>query len=48
MMEERDRQIRLIEALLFSAKTPLSEEIISKHIPEVEDVTELLGELAAY
>lgn len=47
-MEERERQIRLIEALLFSAKTPLSAEMISKQIPEVEDITGLLGEIAAH
>ena len=47
-MEERDRQIRIIEALLFSAKTPLSVEMISKHIPEVEGITDLLRDLAAY
>ena len=47
-MEERERQIRLIEALLFSAKTPLSVEMISEHIPEVEDITGLLGEIAAH
>ena len=47
-MEERERQIRLIEALLFSAKTPLSAEMISEHIPEVEDITGLLGEIAAH
>ena len=47
-MEERDRQIRVIEALLFSAKTPLSVEMISKHVPEVENVADLLGDLVAY
>jgi len=47
-MEERDRQIRIIEALLFSAKAPLSVEMISKHIPEVEGITDLLRDLAAY
>ena len=47
-MEERERQIRLIEALLFSAKAPLSAEMISKQIPEVEDITGLLGEIAAH
>jgi len=47
-MEERDRQIRIIEALVFSAKTPLSVEMISKHIPEVEDIRDLLGDLVAY
>ena len=47
-MEERRRQIRLIEALLFSAKTPLSAQIIAEHIPELEDVTVLLADLAAH
>ena len=47
-MEERGRQIRVIEALLFSAKTPLSVEMISKHVPEVENVADLLGDLVAY
>ena len=47
-MEERDRQIRVIEALLFSAKTPLSVEMISKHVPEIENVADLLGDLVSY
>ncbi len=47
-MEERDRHIRVVEALLFSAKTPLSVEMISKHVPEVENVADLLGTLVAY
>ena len=47
-MEERDRHIRVVEALLFSSKTPLSVEMISKHVPEVENVADLLGTLVAY
>ena len=47
-MEERRRQIRLIEALLFSAKTPLSAQIIAEHIPELEDVAVLLADLSAH
>ena len=47
-MEERHRQLRVIEALLFSAKTPLPAQIIGEHIPELEDVTVLLADLAAH
>ena len=45
-MEERHRHLRIVEALLFSSKDPLSAEIIAEHIPQVEDVTSLLAELS--
>ena len=47
-MEERDRQIRVIEALLFSATSPLSVEMLTKHVPDVENIRDLLGDLVAY
>ena len=47
-MEDRDRQLRVIEALLFSAKTPLSAQIIAEHTPELKDVAALLADLAAH
>ena len=45
-MEERQRYLRTVEALLFSSKDPLSAEIMAEHIPQVEDIASLLAELS--
>ena len=45
-MTERAQQLRLIEALLFAAAEPLSEEALARHLDEAADVTGLLREVA--
>jgi segregation and condensation protein B len=44
-MSERDR-LRLLEALLFAAPTPLSDDDLARRLGESADVAALLGELA--
>jgi segregation and condensation protein B len=46
MTDPTDR-VRLLEALLFAAPAPLSEEELAQRLGEDADVAELLGELAA-
>lgn len=41
----RREMLRVIEALLFAAAEPLSEKVLSEHMPEGEDVGALLEEL---
>jgi segregation and condensation protein B len=45
-LSERAQQLRLVEALLFAAAAPLDEEALARHLDEVADIPELLGELA--
>ena len=45
-MSERAQQLRLVEALLFAAAEPLDEEALARHLGDVADIPELLGELA--
>jgi segregation and condensation protein B len=45
-MTDRAQQLRLIEALLFAAAEPLSEEALARHLDEAADVTGLLREVA--
>lgn len=45
-METPSRSVRLVEALLFAAAEPLDEETLSRHLPEGEDVNEILSEIA--
>jgi segregation and condensation protein B len=45
-LSERSQQLRLVEALLFAASEPLDEEALARHLDEVADIPELLGELA--
>jgi segregation and condensation protein B len=45
-MNERAQQLRLIEAVLFAAAEPVSEEELGLHLGEGADVGGLLGELA--
>ncbi len=46
-MSERRHRLRLIEALLFAAPDPLSEEDLAQRLGDAAVVAELLGELAA-
>ena len=45
-MSERAQQLRLVEALLFAAAEPLDEEALARHLDDMADIPELLGELA--
>ena len=45
-MSERAQQLRLVEALLFAASEPLDEEALARHLDDMADIPELLGELA--
>ena len=45
-MSERAQQLRLVEALLFAAVEPLDEEALARHLGDVADIPELLGELS--
>jgi segregation and condensation protein B len=45
-LSERAQQLRLVEALLFAASEPLDEEALARHLGDVADIPELLGELA--
>ena len=45
-MSERAQQLRLVEALLFAAAAPLDEEALARHLDDMADIPELLGELA--
>ena len=47
-MSERAQQIRLVEALLFAAGEPLTEEVLGRRLDEVADLRDLLGELAEH
>lgn len=44
----RREMLRVIEALLFAAAEPLSEKVLSEHMPEGEDVGALLEELQTF
>ncbi len=46
-MSERTRQCRLLEALLFAAAEPLSEEVLAARLGEAADVRTLLRDLVA-
>jgi segregation and condensation protein B len=43
---EQAQQLRLIEALLFAATEPLSEETLLRHLDDTADISGLLGQLA--
>jgi len=45
-LSERAQQLRLVEALLFAAAAPLDEEALARHLDDMADIPELLGELA--
>ena len=47
-MSERMEQVRLLEALLFAAPEPLSEEELTRRLGEETDVAGLLGELSEH
>jgi segregation and condensation protein B len=44
----RREMLRVIEALLFAASEPLSEEALGEHVPQGEDIRGLLEELQAF
>lgn len=44
----RRDMLRIIEALLFAASEPLSEEVLAEHVPEGEDIAALLEELQTF
>lgn len=44
----RREVLRMIEALLFAAAEPLSEEALAEHVPEGEDIGMLIEELQAF
>ena len=44
-MSERAQRLRLVEALLFAADTPLEETVLAQYFADVVDVGELLQEL---
>jgi segregation and condensation protein B len=45
-VSERAQQLRLVEALLFAAATPLEETVLAQYFDDEVDVGELLQELA--
>jgi segregation and condensation protein B len=45
-VSERAQQLRLVEALLFAAASPLDEATLAQHFEDGTDVRGLLGELA--
>ncbi len=45
-MSERAQQLRLVEALLFAAAEPLSEEVLAMRLGEAAEMRGLLSELA--
>jgi len=47
-MSERAQQLRLIEALLFAAATPLDEAALARYFADGADVRGLVAELAEY
>jgi segregation and condensation protein B len=47
-VSERAQQIRLVEALLFAAGEPLTEETLRRRLDDVADLRDLLGELAKH
>ena len=47
-MSERAQQIRLVEALLFAAGEPLTEEMLGRRLEDAADLQDLLGELAKH
>jgi segregation and condensation protein B len=47
-VSERAQQIRLVEALLFAAGEPLTEEMLGRRLDEVADLRDLLSELAEH
>lgn len=44
----RRDMLRIIEALLFAASEPLSEDVLSEHVPEGEDISALIEELKVF
>lgn len=46
--EEQAQQLRMVEALLFAASEPLSEEALARELPEGADVASLVDELAEF
>jgi segregation and condensation protein B len=44
----RRDMLRIIEALLFAASEPLSEEALAEHVPEGEDISVLIEELQTF
>jgi segregation and condensation protein B len=47
-VSERAQQMRLVEALLFAAGEPLTEEMLGRRLDEVADLRDLLSELAEH
>jgi segregation and condensation protein B len=47
-VSERAQQIRLVEALLFAAGEPLTEEMLGRRLDNVADLREILGGLAEH
>jgi segregation and condensation protein B len=47
MSGDRQRQLRLAEALLFAAAEPLSETTLAERLGGLPDITDLIAELAA-
>jgi segregation and condensation protein B len=45
---ERAQQLRLVEALLFAAGEPLTEEMLGRRLDDVADLPDLLSELAEH
>ena len=44
----RREMLRVVEALLFAASEPLSEEALSEHVPDGEDIRPLIEELQTF
>ncbi len=47
-MSQRAQQIRLVEALLFAAGEPLTEEMLERRLDDAAGLRDLLGELAKH
>ena len=47
-MTERAQQLRLVEALLFAAAEPLTEEVLNHRLPDAADLPAMLHDLAAH
>ena len=48
MMEDRNQQLRLIEAILFASSAPIGEAALALRLPDAADVGGLLRELVAH
>ena len=48
MMEDRNQQLRLIEAILFATSAPIDEAALALRLPDAADVGGLLRELAEH